>query len=96
MSYDVLSQAAVEVQDQANAPAMIVGPYLLETGQTHLLGSISIYSARGDSREQLRLLYMNEPALSIWKKMGKSVRIIGHVKRPPATAALHFGVPFSE
>ena len=96
MSYDVLSQTAKEVQDLANAPALTVGPYLLEAGQIHLLNSISIYSARGESREQLRLFYMNAPALSIWKAMGKSIRIIGHTKRPPAIAAFEFGVPFSE
>jgi len=96
MPYDVLSQNAKEVQDLTNAPALTVGPYLLETGQTHLLSSISIYSARGESREQLRLLYMNDPALSMWREMGKSARIIGHIKRPPANAALDFGVPFSE
>jgi len=96
MSYDVLSQTAKEVQDLANAPALTVGPHLLETEQIHLLNSISIYSARGESREQLRLLYMNPPALSIWKEMGKPIRIIGHTKRPSAAAALEFGVPFSE
>ena len=96
MSYDVLSQTVKEVQDLANAPALTVGPYLLKTGQTHLLNSISIYSTRGESREQLRLYYMNAPALSIWKEMGKPIQIIGHVRRPPAVAALEFGVPFSE
>lgn len=96
MPYHVLSQSAKEVQDLVNAPAVTVGPYLLETRQTQLLSSISIYSARGESREQLRLLYMNEPALSIWKEMSRPIRIIGHSKRPPAIAALEFGVPFSE
>ena len=96
MPYDVLSQTAIEVQDLANAPALTVGPYLLEAGRTHLLNSISIYSARGDSREQLRLFYMNAPALLIWREMGKPIRIIGHTKRPPANAAVEFGVPFSE
>jgi len=92
----VLSQTAKEVQDLANAPALMVGPYLIETEQIHLLNLISIYSARGESREQLRLFYMNPTALSIWMEMGKPIRIIGHTRRPPAVAALEFGVPFSE
>ena len=96
MPYHVLSQTAREVQGLTNAPALTVGPYLLETGKTQLLSSISIYSGRGESREQLRLLYMNEPALTIWKEMNRPIQIIGHSKRPPAVAALEFGVPFSE
>lgn len=96
MSYELLSQTAKEVRDPANAPALSVAPYLLHTGQSRLLNSISIYSMRGTSREQLRLLYMNTPALAVWREMGKPITIIGHAKRPPAAAVLDFGVPFSE
>ena len=71
-------------------------PYLLETKQTSLLRVISIYAKRGDSRRQVRLLYMNAPALAIWKEMGKAANIIGQAQRPPLIAELVFGVPFSE
>ena len=60
MSYEVLSQTAAEVADLENAPA--ISPYLLKTGQTHLMRVVSIYAKRGDSREQFRLLYMNTSA----------------------------------
>jgi hypothetical protein len=55
-----------------------------------------IYSKRGDSRDQFRLLYMNASALALWKDMGKVANVIGEAKRPPASAELVFGVPFSE
>ena len=96
MSYNVLSQAAAEVADPGNAPAVAIGPYLLRTGQTHLLRVISIYAQRGDSREQLRLLYLNAPALALWREMGKTANTFGETKRPPAEATLVFGVPFSD
>ena len=38
MSYDILSQTVAEVADLWNAPAIAIGPYLLKTGQTRLLG----------------------------------------------------------
>jgi hypothetical protein len=96
MSYDVLSQTAAEIADLANAPAVAIGPYLLKTERTRLLRVISIYAKRGDSREQLRLLYMNAPALALWREMGKTLNVIGQAKRPPSSATLVFGVPFSE
>jgi hypothetical protein len=95
MSYCVLSQTAAEVADLGNAPAVAIGPYLLRTDQTHLLRVISIYAKRGDSREQLRLLYMNAPALALWREMDKTATVIEQTSRPPKTATLAFGVPFS-
>ena len=71
MSYDVLSLTTGELADLGNAPAVVIPPYLLETKQTSLLRVISIYAKRGDSRGQVRLLYMNAPALAIWKEMGQ-------------------------
>ena len=94
-NYEIVAQSAEEVQDIANAPAVSMGPYLLESGQTQLLTRISIYSRRGESREQMRLLYMNASALSIWKAMGKRPKLIGTQHRPPRNALLAFGVPFS-
>lgn len=96
MSYHVLSQTATEVANLENAPALAIGPYLLQTQQTHLLRVLSVYTKRGDSREQLRLLYLNAPALALWKEMGKTVNRVGERKRPPPDATLAFGVPFSE
>jgi hypothetical protein len=96
MSYHVLSQTAAEVADLENAPAVAIGPYLLKTQQTHLLRVISVYAKRGDSREQLRLLYLNAPALALWREMGQRANIQGETRRPPPEATLAFGVPFSE
>jgi len=60
------------------------------------LTRISIYSQRGESSEEIRLLYMNEIAYSTWKAMGKDPHVIGSQHRPPTTALLTFGVPFSD
>src|ERR1700744_6166818 len=96
LNYQIVAQSAEEVQDIQNAPAVSMGPYLIESGQTQLLTTISIYSERGESREQVRLLYMNAVALRIWKAMGKRPNLIGARHRPPRNALLTFGVPFSE
>lgn len=96
LNYSVVAQNAEEVQDIQNAPAISMGPYLIESGKTQLLTTISIYAQRGEVREQVRLLYMNAVALRIWKEMGKQPSLIGSRHRPPKTALLAFGVPFSE
>lgn len=96
LNYEIVAQSAREVQDLQNAPGVSIGPYLVESGQTQLLTEISIYGQRGESREQIRLLYMNTAALPIWKAMGKRPNLIGARHRPPKTALLVFGVPFSE
>ena len=49
-----------------------MGPYLTKSGQMRLLTTISIYSLRGERREQIRLLYMNSAAIRVWKEMGKA------------------------
>ena len=95
-NYEIVAQSAEEMQDTQNAPAVSMGPYLIESGQTRLLTTISIYSQRGENREQIRLLYMNAVALRVWKAMGKRPRLIGAQHRPPRNALLTFGVPFSE
>jgi hypothetical protein len=94
--YETIAQTASDIQDVQNSPAISMGPYLIISGQTELLRSISVYSERGKSREQVRLLYMNTEALGIWRAMGKRTHIIGAQKRPPRTAHLAYGVPFSE
>jgi hypothetical protein len=95
MCYQIIAQSAEDVQNVENAPAVSMGPYLLQSEQIGLLTSISVYSVRGESREQIRLLYMNAAAIQVWKEMGKTPRIIGAQARPPRTALLTFGVPFS-
>jgi len=94
--YEIVAQNAEDVQNTQNAPAVSMGPYLDKSGQNSLLTTISIYSLRGESREQLRLLYMNAAAIQVWKEMGQAPKIIGAQVRPPSTAILTFGVPFSK
>jgi hypothetical protein len=96
LNYEIVAQSAEEVQDIQNAPAISMGPYLIESDQVKLLTTISIYAQRGASRDQVRLLYMNATALLIWKAMGRQPTLIGFLHRPPKTALLAFGVPFSE
>jgi hypothetical protein len=95
-AYGTIAHTASDVQDVDNSPAISMGPYLIISGQTELLRSISIYSERGKSREQVRLLYKNAAALGVWKAMGKRTHIIDAQKTPPRTAQLAYGVPFSE
>src|ERR1700722_11527516 len=96
LNYEIVAQSAEEVQDTQNAPSVSMGSYLIDSGQTQLLTTISIYAQRGEVREQVRLLYMNAVALRIWKGMGKRANLIGAKHRPPKTALLAFGVPFNE
>ena len=96
LNYQIVSQCADDIRNIENAPAVSMVPYLLTTGQIRLLTTISVYSVRGESREQVRLLYMNAPAIQVWKEMGKAPKIIGAQFRPPHTALLTLGVPFSE
>lgn len=96
LNYQTIAQSAEEVREVQNAPAFTMGPYLIRSEQTDLLRAISIYSQRGEDRRQLRLLFMNAVALRIWKEMGQQPKVIGAQHRPPSTALLTFGVPFSE
>ena len=96
LNYSVIAQSAEDLQDLRNAPAISMGAYLVESGQVKLLTTLSIYAQRGESRDQVRLLYMNAVALRLWEAMGNSPRIIGARHRPPKTALLNLGVPFSE
>jgi len=95
-NYQIVAQSVEDVQNIENAPAVSMGPYLLKAGQVRLLTTISIYSLRGENREQIRLLYMNAAAIQVWQEMGKSPKIIGAQARPPRAALLAFGVPFSK
>lgn len=96
MHYEIVAQNTAEVENLENAPAVSMAAYLVESDQMHLLRAISIYSERGTSPDQIRLLYMNASALLIWKAMGRIPTLVGARHRPPATALLMYGVPFSE
>jgi len=96
MNYEVVAQNADEVRDLQNAPPVSMAPWLVESSQTQLLTTISIYSERGNNPDQVRLLYMNASALLVWKAMGKNPTLIGARHRPPSAALLMYGVPFSE
>ena len=96
LNYETVTQTLEEVQNIQNAPVISMGPYLIGSGQTELLTKISIYSQRGERRDQIRILYMNAIAVRIWKAMGRRPTVVGSQHRPPTTALLAFGVPFSE
>ncbi len=96
LNYQIVAQSAEDVRNIENAPAVSMGPYLIKSGQRSLLTAISIYSLRGESREQIRLLYMNPAAIRVWEEMGKAPKIIGAQTRPPHAALLTLGVPFSQ
>jgi hypothetical protein len=96
MNYTVIAQNEEEVQSIQNAPSISMGPYLISTGQTRLLTTLSIYSERGDGLERMRLLYMNATALRIWREMGRQPTVMGTLHRPSHKSLLSYGVPFSE
>lgn len=93
--YWMLSQSVAELRDPENSPGVSMWAFLLASAQTQRLNEISIYVQRGHSSEQMRLLYMNDRALTIWRQMQKSVKVRGRLKRPPPTAVLSFGMPFA-
>jgi len=85
-----------DVRNIENRPAVSMGPYLSESGQTRLLTPISMYSLREESREQVRLLSMNAAAIRVWEQMGNSPQMVGAQARPPRSARLACGVLFSQ
>ncbi len=94
--YSVVRQGVEEVRDPENSPAVSMAAYLVETRQEDLFRELSVYVERGTSREEIRRMYMNAVALRIWRDMGKAPDVIGERHRPPQSAELGFGVPFSE
>jgi hypothetical protein len=94
--YTVLAQSRDEVMVAENSPSISMWPYLLHSSQARRLNMISVYAQRGTSREQTRLLYMNSSALSLWREMRMPATVIGESNRPPLSATLSFGMPFSE
>lgn len=96
LNYSILQQSTKELRDTENSPSVSMWPYLVDSAQTQLINTISIYAERGETAERARLLYMNAPALEVWKKMGKAPVSVAEVHRPPKSALLLFGMPFSE
>lgn len=96
MNYVTLRQGVDAVRDPENAPAVSMGVYLVGIGEEERFRRISIYEERGTTREAVRLLYMNREALAVWRAMGRPGEAVGERHRPPRTALLCFGVPFSE
>jgi hypothetical protein len=96
LNYRIIAQSEGEVRDIENAPAISMSYFITESNQTKLLTTLSIYSQRGETSDQVRLLYMNDVAFSVWKAMGKEPKVIGSQHRPPSTALLTFGIPFSD
>jgi hypothetical protein len=96
LNYRIIAQSESEVRDIQNAPAISMSYFITESDQTKLLRTLSIYSQRGETSDQVRLLYMNDVAFSVWTAMGKEPKVIGSQHRPPSTALLTFGIPFSE
>lgn len=96
MNYKVVAQTRDEVLSAAGSPSLTMWPYLLASAQTQKLNSLSIYTEKGTTRQQARFLYMNDAALGMWRQMGMDPQVIGEMHRPPRSAALSFGMPFSE
>lgn len=94
-NYWVVRQGVDEVRDPEGAPAVSMGTYLVKTGQEDLFREISIYVERGATREEVRRLYMNAVAMRVWRDMGRVPEVMGRRHRPPKTALLAYGVPFS-
>jgi hypothetical protein len=96
LNYRIIAQSDSDVRDLQNAPSISMSHYITKSDQVKLLTTVSIYSQRGENSDQIRLLYMNDVAFFVWKTMGKKPNVIGSQFRPPPTALLTFGIPFSE
>jgi hypothetical protein len=49
-------------------------PYLVNSAQTQLINTISIYTEKGDTPESARVLYLNATALKVWNSMERRQR----------------------
>jgi hypothetical protein len=96
LNYSVLIQTADELREIQNSPSVSMWPYLVISAQTQLINTISIYMQRGDTTDRARVLYMNTTALKVWNSMDRATEAVGEVHRPPKSAQLIFGMPFSE
>lgn len=96
LNYSILRQTAEQLREVENSPSISMWPYLVDSAQTRLINKISVYTEAGETPEQARLLYMNATALEVWTAMDRATGTIGEVHRPPKSAQLIFGMPFSE
>lgn len=96
LNYSILQQTTEQLKETENSPSVSMWPYLVDSAQTQLINQISIYAESGQTVERARVLYMNAPALEVWKKMDRATAAVGEVHRPPKSALLLFGMPFSE
>jgi hypothetical protein len=96
LNYSVILQTADELRETQNSPSVSMWPYLVHSAQTRLINTISVYMETGDKSERARVLYMNATALKVWNSMDRATEAVGEVHRPPKSAQLIFGMPFSE
>ena len=96
LNYSIVTQTAEQLRETQNSPSVSMWPYLVDSAQTQLINTISIYMEPGGTSERARVLYMNATALKVWNSMERATEAVGEVHRPPRTAQLIFGMPFSE
>ena len=96
LNYSILTQSTEQLREIENSPSVSMWPYLVNSAQTQLINTISIYTEKGETAERARVLYMNATALKVWNSMERATEAIGEIHRPPKSAQLIFGVPFSE
>ena len=92
MHYNIIAQSADDIH---RFFSIEMRSYLQNAAQTQLMSHISVYIAKGRTRGRSCLLYMNPVAFGVWTAMKKAGTIVGHVNRPPQSARLVFGTPFS-
>jgi hypothetical protein len=95
-TYGTIAQTTSDLQDVRNSPAISMGPYSSSSRQTELLRSISVYSERGKSREQVRLLYMNAAALGVLEGYGQAHSHHRRTKEAAANCPARVWAPFRE
>ena len=94
--YTAIAQSRDDLLAPDSSPSHSMWPYLVKSGQTDRLSTISIYGHRGTSRVQARILYMNAGALALWREMKMPGSVVGESDRPPWNAILTFGMPISK
>ena len=94
--YTAIAQSRDDLLAPDSSPSHSMWPYLVTSGQTDRLSTISIYSHRGSSSVQARVLYMNAGALALWREMKMPGSVVGESDRPPWNAILTFGMPISK
>ena len=74
LNYRIIAQSEGEVRDIQNAPAISMSCFITESNQTKLITTLSIYSQRGETSDQVRLLYMNVVAFFRVESYGKGTK----------------------